>query len=625
MPQPVPRLLLSDTPKPTRPLMVYDGDCGFCRLWIKRWGFLSGNQVEYRPYQEAASQYPEISLDQFKASVQLIEPDGKVTSGALAVFKSLSFRKGLGWISKTYEGVPLLAGISESAYQFVANHRRWFSMAGSCGTAPADEKPRYRISRWLFIKMLALGFLAAFLSLGSQVDGLIGSSGLLPVSNFLNEVHRQAGAVGFYEVPTLCWLSDSDGFLHFLCGAGAVLSVFLLLDIAPALCLFLLWLFYLSLVKAGQDFMSFQWDSLLLEAGFLALLASPLAIKPGSTAKADPPALLLFLFQWLLFRLIFCAGVVKLSSGDPSWQNLTALCFHYHTQPLPTLLSWYFDGLPVWFQKFSCLFMFFTELGVPFALWGPRKLKPYAFGFWLALQILIALTGNYCFFNWLAAGLGLFFLEDAAWPGVVRRIFYPVGAKETPPGAGTWHKWIQRAYLVLVLILSSMQMTFSFKVPMAWPAPLALLYDAAGPFETVNSYGLFAIMTTNRDEIVLEGSEDGKLWKPYGFKNKPGDLQKAPSWSAPHQPRLDWQMWFAALGDYRDNPWFLSLEAALLRGNEEVLNLLGSNPFPDRPPRFLRARFYEYRFTTRQEKAATGAWWSREEKGFYGPTLSLRE
>ena len=211
-------------------------------------------------------------------------------------------------------------------------------------------------------------------------------------------------------------------FLHCLCGAG-VLSIALLLDIAPALCLFLLWLFYLSLVKVGQDFLNFQWDILLLEAGFLAFLASPLALKPGSTAKSDPPPLMLFLFQWLLFRLIFCAGVVKFSSGDPSWHNLTALCFHYHTQPLPTPLAWFMDDLPVWFQTAFLSFRVFHRAGRAFCPLGPPAVKPYAFGFWFALQVLIALTGNYCFFNWVSAGLGLFFLEDAAWPGVVRRLF----------------------------------------------------------------------------------------------------------------------------------------------------------------------------------------------------------
>lgn len=617
--------LHSETPKPNRPLMVYDGDCGFCRLWIKRWRLLTGEKVDYRPYQETAAQYPEISLERFQVSVQLIEPDGRVSSGALAVCRGLSFRQGLGWMTRAYDGVPGFAFVSEKAYAFVAAHRGWFSRAGSCGLASADEKPSYRISRWFFVKMLALAFLIAFLSLGSQVDGLIGSTGLLPVPDFLAEVHRQAGPSAFFELPTLCWLSSSDVFLRWLCGAGAVLSIALLLDIAPALCLFLLWLFYLSLVKVGQDFLNFQWDILLLEAALLALLASPLALKPGSTAKGDPPPLMLFLFQWLLFRLIFCAGVVKLSSGDASWHHLTALCFHYHTQPLPTPLAWFMDGLPSWFQQLSCAFVFFTELAVPFALWGPRRLKPYAFGFWLALQVLIALTGNYCFFNWVSAGLGLFFLEDAAWPGAVRRLFDSTANKEKTKRTRTWPRWIQALYLALVLILSSMQIVFSFKIPVAWPAPLAALYDATAPFEIVNGYGLFAVMTTDRPEIILEGSDDGKVWKPYTFKYKPGDLQIPPHWSAPFQPRLDWQMWFAALGTYRENPWFISLAASLLRGNEGVLKLMDLNPFPNSPPRFLWASLYDYRFTTAKEKSETGAWWAREEKGLYCPILSLRQ
>jgi len=604
--------------------MVYDGDCGFCRLWIQRWRFLTGNRVDYRPYQESAALYPEIPLDRFQASVHLIEPDGGVFAGARAVFRGLALRRGLGWLPRAYDLVPGLSFAAEKAYAFVAAHRGWFSKAGSCGLTQADEPPLYRISRWFFVKMLALAFLAAFLSLSSQVESLIGSSGILPASNFMAEVHRQAGSSAWLELPTLCWLNDSDLFLRFLCGAGAVLSIILFIDLAPALCLFLLWLFYLSLVKVGQDFLNFQWDILLLEAGLLAFMASPLALKPGSTAKNEPPRLLLFLFQWLLFRLIFCAGVVKLSSGDPAWRGLTALCFHYHTQPLPTPLAWFMDHLPALFQRLSCLFMFFTELAVPFAIWGPRRFKPFAFAFWVALQILIALTGNYCFFNWVSMGLGLFFLEDAAWPGFIRRLFYPAPSADLQPRGGNWPRWIQSVYLALVLILSSMQIVFSFKASIAWPAPLGALYNAAAPFESVNGYGLFAVMTTKRPEIVLEGSDDGKNWKPYVFKYKPGDPQTPPHWSAPFQPRLDWQMWFAALGTYQENPWFLSLAAALLRGNSVVLKLLGSNPFPASPPRFLRARLYEYRFTTGEEKAQTGAWWAREEKGLYCPVLSLR-
>ncbi len=622
---PSPSRLLSDTPRPAKPLMVYDGDCGFCRLWIKRWRFLTGEKVDYRPYQEAAGLFPEISKDQFQKAVQLIEPDGKVSSGAQAVFRGLSFRSGWGWLSRAYEQFPGLAFVSEKAYGFVASHRNWFSRAGSCGLAPADEPPTYQVSRWLFVKMLALAFLAAFLSLGSQLDGLIGSSGLFPASQFLSEVKNQLGGAGFWTFPSLCWLNTSDAFLHALYWAGVLCSILLLIDIAPALCLFLLWALYLSLVRVGQDFLNFQWDILLLEAGFLSFLASPLVWKPGFTGKSNPSPILVFLFQWLLFRLAFCAGVVKLSSGDPSWQNLTALCFHYHTQPLPTPLAWSMDHLPVWFQKASCLFVFFTELVVPFALWGPRRFKPYAFGFWLALQVLIALTGNYCFFNWVSAGLGLFFLEDAAWPGVIRRLFQDDASKNTRPDVWAWPKWIQSVFLVFVLLLSTMQIAFSFKASIRWPWILAAVYDAAAPFETVNGYGLFAVMTTERPEIILEGSEDGRVWKAYGYRYKPGDLRVPPHWSAPHQPRLDWQLWFAALGNLNENPWFLNLETALLRGKPEVLKLLGDNPFPTGPPRYVRALIYDYRFSTDQEKASTGDWWEREDKGIYCPVLSLRE
>ncbi len=604
--------------------MVYDGECGFCRLWIRRWRFLTRERVDYRPYQEVAPLYPEITLDRFRSSVQLIEPDGTVTSGAQAVCKGLSFQTVFRWLPWAYQSIPGLAFLSEKAYGWVASHRGWLSKTGSCGLASPDDRPNFRISRWLFIKTLALAFLAAFLSLNSQVEGLFGSAGLSPASRFLEEVHREFGDTSFLALPTLCWFNSSNTFLHGLCGVGALVSLALLLDIAPALSLFLLWILYLSLIRVGQDFLSFQWDNLLLEAAVLSLLASPLSWKPGATARADVPTLPLLLFQWLLFRLIFCAGVVKLSSGDAAWRGLTALCYHYHTQPLPTPLSWYMDKLPPAFQKISCLFVFFTELAVPFALWGPRRFKPYAFGFWLALQILIALTGNYCFFNWVSASLGLFFLEDAAWPGPVRGFFIKKTANIPQHSFKTLPRWIQTAFLVIVLILSSMQVSFSFKAQIHWPTPFVWLYDAAAPFGTVNGYGLFAVMTTERPEIILEGSEDGLEWKAYGYRFKPGDPQIPPRWSAPFQPRLDWQLWFAALGNIQETPWFPSLEVALLRGNEKVLQLLGTNPFPSHPPKYVRARLYNYLFSSAEEKASNGAWWVQEDKGLYGPAVSLR-
>jgi hypothetical protein len=308
---------------------------------------MTGDRVDYEPYQKAAGTYPEISIEKFQEAVQLIEPDGNVTSAAKAVFKTLGNSIFWGWTIAAYAKIPGFAFISEKVYAFVASHRGFFSSVDSCGMAQADTRPTYLISRWLFFKSLALVYLVTFLSLWLQVDGLIGRDGILPLDLYLRDIQEQLGGSSFFYLPTLFWLNDSNLFLHLVCGAGVVLSVLLLFDLAPFLCLLGLWVFYLSLVTAGQDFLGFQWDNLVLEAGFLAILAAPMGFRRGMTWTAPLSGVTLWLFQWLLFRVMFCSGVVKLVSGDSVWKDLTALHYHYLTQPMPTPLAWFMDKLPV--------------------------------------------------------------------------------------------------------------------------------------------------------------------------------------------------------------------------------------------------------------------------------------
>jgi hypothetical protein len=484
--------------------------------------------------------------------------------------------------------------------------------------------PAYFSSRWIFLKILALCYLAAFGSLWPQVDGLIGEKGILPVRTFLSEVEVELGSRAPWEVPTLCWLNDGNGFLHLLCGAGAALSLLLLLDLVPLVCLALLWLLYLSLASVGQDFLGFQWDNLLLEAGFLAIFLVPLALRVGPSEDTPPSRMFIFLFQWLLFRLMFSSGLVKLASGDSTWRHLTALQYHYETQPLPTPLAWYFNQLPGWFQQVSCLAMFGVELVVPFFIFGSRRLRPWAFGFLASLQVLIALTGNYCFFNLLALGLCLFALEDGAYPlwWKKRRAAF---RKKPDKFSKPWTPWITAPLAFLILYLSLVQMLYTLGGRFSLPGLLGLPVRLAEPFRSVNSYGLFAVMTTTRPEILVEGSRDGVHWLPYEFKWKAGALDRAPAYVAPYQPRLDWQMWFAALGDYRDNPWFVNFLIRILEGSADVLALLKTNPFPGSPPLFVRAGLDQYHFTNFAQKARTGQWWKKEEKGFYIPAFSLKD
>jgi hypothetical protein len=392
-----------------------------------------------------------------------------------------------------------------------------------------------------------------------------------------------------------------------------------MIGLAPVLSLALLFALYLSLTIAGQTFFSFQWDILLLETGFLAIFFAPFRWSIGRNHNAPFSRVGFFLLKVLLFKLMFMSGVVKLSSHDESWWQLTALDYHYWTQPLPTVIGWWSDHHPEWFKKFSVAFCLVVEIIVPFLIWSPRRLRHIAAGLLIALQIAIAATGNYCFFNLLTIVLCLLLLDDALWERLFRA--------GTSRRDGRRPRDARGLPAVLVLIVTvpvdAMFLVSAIKPDLEWPRPIAAIENYIAPFEIVNGYGLFRVMTKSRPEIIIEGSVDGNEWVPYEFKWKPGALDRAPGWVAPHQPRLDWQMWFAALGNYRQNPWFVSLLERLLRNTPSVTRLLEHNPFPANPPRYVRARLYEYRFTTAEEHRATGAWWKREESGEYLPAISL--
>ena len=465
-------------------------------------------------------------------------------------------------------------------------------------------------------------YLIAFGSLWVQVEGLLGSHGILPVKDFLGAIQKQIGAgERYWLIPSLLWFNASDIALHLLCAGGVFFSLLLILGIAPAAVLFLLWTFYLSLSAVAQDFLGFQWDALLLEAGFLTIFLAPLSLRPLKSADEPPPSrIILWLLRWLLFRLIFSSGVVKLASHDPMWASLTALTVHYQTQPLPTWIGWYAHQLPVWFQKFSCGVMFAVELGIPFLIFGNRRMRLIAAALIAAFQGLIMATGNYCFFNLLTIGLALLLVEDNGWPRRLRRRFSEEGHVRKRGSS----RWITLPLAGVILLVSSVQMLGIFRRDLPTPAGFAEVSNLLAPFRSINSYGLFAVMTASRPEIVIEGSQDGITWVPYEFRWKPGDLKKPPGFIEPHQPRLDWQLWFAALSSPVDNPWFLNLCVRLLQGSPQVVALLKDNPFPEKPPRAVRAVLYDYRFTDFVTRRATGQWWRREYKGLYCPPLSLK-
>src|SRR5262245_36536463 len=318
-----------------------------------------------------------------------------------------------------YRGLPGFAPATELAYRVIARHRGAASAATKLLWGKSVAAPTYTLANGLYLRLVGLCFLAAFLSLWIQVDGLIGSRGILPAGEFLESARAQLGGARWSLLPTLAWLNSSDGFLHFLCAGGTVAGALVLAGLVPAPALFVCWLFYLSVSITGQEFLEFQWDLLLLETGFLAIWLAPWRtvrfgrFLPGSRI---PRALLL----WLLFRLMFSSGLVKLMSGDLNWRNLTALTYHYWSQPLPPWTAWFMDKLPVSLQQFSCAFMFAVELGAPFLILAPRRLRLIAAAAIAGLEALIALTGNYAFFNLLTFALCVLLVADDSSPSRLR-------------------------------------------------------------------------------------------------------------------------------------------------------------------------------------------------------------
>jgi hypothetical protein len=517
----------------------------------------------------------------------------------------------------------------------------------------------YRQTRSLMVRGMGVVYLAAFGSLSVQVDGLVGSHGILPVSDYLARAGRVLGfgPATYWRLPTLLWLDSSDRALHALCWGGVLLAAVLIAGILPGPCLVLLWLFYLSMVVAGQVFLQYQWDSLLLEAGLLAILLAPWTLRLKQ-ARDEPWWFAVLLVRWLVFRLMFLSGMVKLASHDPTWRNWSALEYHYETQPLPTWTSWYMHQLPAWFHALSAGFMFYAELVAPFCVFAPRPVRLAGCASLLLLQVLIATTGNYGFFNLLAIVLCLGVLYDGDWKwlgekaGTWRAAFLRSGwfqrarsadggpreaheashanseesRPESAPALGERKSWLWPRRLATGVVGSIiMAVTAAQTVELVWPeavipAEIETLSQWVAPLRSANHYGLFAVMTTKRPELLVEGSEDGATWHEYHFRWKPCEQDRRPRFTTPHLPRLDWQMWFAALsGDCQLPLWFGRFQQRLLANSPEVLALLRDNPFPLRPPRFVRARFYLYHFT----QIGSSDWWSREDLGLSCPSLPL--
>lgn len=593
-----------------KPLVVYDGDCGYCIYSVRYWRKLTGSSVRYQPYQDVASLYPDIPVQEFQRAVQYITPDGKVASGAEASFLTLSHHPGSGIWLRMYRKLPGFAYVSEKAYNVVSTHRNFFYTISKFCWGSDPDPTTYDMLTWIFLRLFGLIFLSAFYSFATQASGLIGSNGIIPAAEFLNAVYDQIGSQGYWLLPNVFWLNASNYMIYAVCWGGVIISILLILDIFPSVCLLFLYIFYLSLIYAGQVFMTFQWDMMLLEISIISLFLLRFRV------------LGIWLLRWMAFRFFFAAGIVKLTSGDPSWWDYTALDYHFLTQPLPTPLAWYAFYLPHSILEALTAATLIVEIPITFLFFFPRRIRFFAAFCVLSMQIGISLTGNYNFFNLTSMLLCLTMFDDAALRCVIPSRFASRMRQHLSsrrPYRITTLIAVVFAVLSITISIIQFNMRFIGNVPV-W---LARLNNEVAPLQMVNTYGPFAVMTKLRFEIIVEGSSDGTNWVEYNFKYKPGNIYRRPLWNIPFQPRLDWQMWFAALGPAEASPWFTRFLQKLLENSPEVTALLESNPFAKEPPVFVRALLYDYTYTTADEYKKTKAWWNRELIRVYFPAASL--
>jgi len=584
----------------TRPIIAFDGHCTLCRRLVTRWQHLTGDSYDYHASQDIADDVPYIEASTFQRSVVLIYPDGRYLTGSQAVLTAIADTDLGTWPLWLTQRSDRLANLAEWSYRLVADHRPIFAKLDRWIWGEARPLAQTQVRAW-FIRLMGLIYLMAFGSLWVQIHGLIGSGGILPAQEYLQAVDQVYGAMGYWLLPTWGWLGSGDLALHILCALGVIGSFGLMLCRRSGPFALLTWSLYLSLIHLGNVFLSYQWDGLLVEAGFLVVF-----LAPWRRLRYSP--YVSYLLRWLLFRLMFASGVVKVISGDPTWLNLAALQYHFETQPLPTWTAWFAHQLPDGLLTVATGITLGIELICPFLALLPGRLRRLGFYALVGLQLMIMATGNYGFFNLLTIALCLLLMEDRQLPSWLR-----VKLPRVRPLRPGWGTNLRATFLIILALCSlSVLLTNLGLTRRAWSPP--------PQFFLVNHYGLFALMTTARPEITIQGSNDGTTWESYRFKYKPGDLDRRPGFVAPHMPRLDWQMWFAALGRIENHPWLARFMAALLQGSPQVLALIEHNPFPDQPPTYLRAVRSSYHFTDRQQRAKQGNWWtSAMPEIYYGP------
>lgn len=488
------------------------------------------------------------------------------------------------------------------------------------GWFASGPSPGHFLTRTVLLRGLGLIYFVAFLTAAFQGRGLIGDHGILPVRWALSEYRQELGSSAYFKLPTLFWLGFSDGALVAVAWTGALLSLVVLAGFANAPIMGLLWFLYLSIDHVGQVFWGYGWELLTLEFGFLAIfLAPPLELRP--LARSAPPLIGIWLVRWLAFRVMFGAGLIKIR-GDACWSDLTCLVFHYETQPNPNPLSWWFHHAPRWFHTGGTLFNHLVELIAPFGIFGPRKVRYVSGALFVAFQVILILSGNLSFLNWLTLIVCLSCFDDAVFERLVPRRLRARLAERLRQAREQAHESKLRRRILVALAIVVALLSLNPVVNML--SPRQAMNASFDPFHLVNTYGAFGSVSRERFEVVLEGTrdampDDSAHWVEYEFHCKPGDPKRRPCWVSPYHYRIDWQMWFAGLGTYRSEPWILRFIYQLLEGEHAVEGLLAKNPFDDSPPRFIRARYYRYRFTDDRRQG----YWQRELVDEYLPPLSL--
>ena len=466
--------------------------------------------------------------------------------------------------------------------------------------------PNYWLARTVFQRALALVYLIAFLNAVNQFKPLLGERGLLPAPAWIRDVP-------FAESPSLFYLAPKDWAFSAAAWLGVALSCLALSGIAerfptpiPMALWALLWMLYISFVNVGQTFYGFGWESILLEAGFYSIFLG--------NRTAAPQWVTIVLLRWLCFRVMFGAGLIKLR-GDPCWRDGTCLDYHYQTQPMPNPLSWYFHWAPQWTHHAGVGVNHFAELAAPFGYFLPQPAASAAAIVTIAFQALIMASGNLSWLNLLTMALAVPALDDRIL-GALLRVRPPV--QHAP----------SLSHRIAVGLLAVLVAGLSIRPVANMLSPRQIMNTSFNPLHLVGTYGAFGGITRTRYEVVVEGTSDefpgpASQWREYEFRGKPTDTARRPPQIAPYHLRLDWLMWFAAMSDYRQHPWFVHFMGKLLEGDRDTLSLLRGNPFPDHPPRFVRAELYRYEFTSPEERRRSGQWWTRQYVGSYFPEISL--